>query len=342
MTPEDSVSVPMSPSIGDGQQLPPLDTLLRSEDLGVGPPRTVADETGVSPRNALNDLSGREWIAETKSVWFQKGLGANHLHARIEREHPAPYSFQDVARLIRFFTKAGGRVLDPFLGVGSTLKACALLGRVGVGIELVPRWVELSRRRLAEEVGPHALASQEVVEGDSRKVLADSVRYPDESFDFSVCSPPYWAILTKKADHKVVNERVSNGLATKYSEDPADLGNIGDYETFLREISSVFAHVHRLLKPGAYACIVVGDFRHRSKYVAYHADLLRLLTTADVAASRYELQGVTVLVQNNKSLYPYGYPYAYVQNVHHQYILILRKPRQAGYKSARDRLSQAG
>ena len=48
---------------------------------------------------SLNDLTGREWIAETKNVWFQKGLGAKHPEAQIERQHPAPYSFQDVARL---------------------------------------------------------------------------------------------------------------------------------------------------------------------------------------------------------------------------------------------------
>jgi len=56
-------------------------------------------------KNRLNDLSAKEWIAETVSVWVQRGLGKNHAEARIEREHPAPFSFQDVARLVRFFTK---------------------------------------------------------------------------------------------------------------------------------------------------------------------------------------------------------------------------------------------
>src|SRR5689334_10711532 len=46
---------------------------------------------GLASRNQLNDLVGREWIAETKSFWFQKGLGAGHDHAQIERQHPAPY-----------------------------------------------------------------------------------------------------------------------------------------------------------------------------------------------------------------------------------------------------------
>ncbi len=55
--------------------------------------------------NHFNDLSPKEWIQETISVFIQKGLGANHRDAQIERQHPAPFSFQDVGRLIRFFTK---------------------------------------------------------------------------------------------------------------------------------------------------------------------------------------------------------------------------------------------
>ena len=44
----------------------------------------------VDPRNRLNDLTGKEWIPATKSYLMQKGLGANHPHAQIERQHPAP------------------------------------------------------------------------------------------------------------------------------------------------------------------------------------------------------------------------------------------------------------
>src|SRR5206468_4742538 len=125
--------------------------------------------TRATPINRLNDLSAKEWIPETVSVWIQKGLGKAHEHAQIERQHPAPFSFQDVARLIRFFTKTGETVLDPFVGVGSTLKAAAVEGRCGVGIELNPRYAELAKRRLAEEVDANILATsrQQVIRGDA-------------------------------------------------------------------------------------------------------------------------------------------------------------------------------
>ena len=78
----------------------------------------------VDARNSLNDLTGKDWLPETKSFFYQKGLGANHPEAQIEKLHPAPYSFQDIGHLVTFFTKQGMNVLDPFGGVGSTAKAC--------------------------------------------------------------------------------------------------------------------------------------------------------------------------------------------------------------------------
>ena len=68
------------------------------------------------PRNKLNNLTSSEWVKETVSVFTQKGLGRGHKDTEIEKQHPAPFSFQDVARLINFFTKKDAKVLDPFSG----------------------------------------------------------------------------------------------------------------------------------------------------------------------------------------------------------------------------------
>ena len=82
------------------------------------PPPTEALEERLDPRNALNALTGKQWIQETTTVWRQRGLGANHAETKYEKLHPAPFSFQDVARLIRFFTKPGMLVLDPLWASG--------------------------------------------------------------------------------------------------------------------------------------------------------------------------------------------------------------------------------
>lgn len=277
------------------------------------------------PRNKLNELNNREWMVETKSVWFSRPPQRDELKA----QHPATFAESDIVRLIEFFTKPGGTVLDPFVGSGSTLVACASAGRNGVGIELIEQWAEIARQRVADcngqlpfQTGPEeneaaAPVDQQILIGDSREVLAT---LESESFDFVVTSPPYWSILRKDWDHKVKAERKSKGLSTRYSDDPNDLGNTESYEDFLDQLGQVFTECRRVLAARRYMCIVVSDFRHGSKFIAYHADITRVMESVGVT-----LEGITVLVQDSKNLYPYGLPFAFVSNIHHQYILTFRK-----------------
>jgi len=269
------------------------------------------------PVNRLNDLTAKEWVPETVSVWIQRGLGQGHEHARIERQHPAPFSFQDVARLVLFFTKAGETVLDPFVGVGSTLKAAALEGRKGIGIELNAKYAELARARLKTELAAERRwPDQTVIRGNARSVIPT---LPANSVKLVVTSPPYWNILHKQ-DHKARQERLAHGLDTQYSDDPADLGNIETYPDFLTAIADTLALTRACLVYGGHLCIVVGDFRHKSRYYMLHADIAREMETRG-----FTLKGVKVLYQRHKRVFPYGFPYAYVPNLHHQYIVILTR-----------------
>ena len=276
---------------------------------------------GIDSRNQLNDLTAKEWIQETVSVWSQRGLGANHPDAKIEKLHPAPFSFTDVSRLIKFFTKAGQTVLDPFVGIGSTLKACSLEGRNGIGFELNPKYAELSRERLEKEVNTlfASMVNQEIKCGDARTLARE---LPDNSIDFLVTSPPYWNILHKE-DHKVKQERIEKDLDTRYSDDPADLGNIDSYITFLEELGRIFGECARALKPKKYMAIIVSDFREKSKFIMFHADLAKELEKYNLS-----MKGLTVLYQRHKKIYPYGYPYSFVPNIHNQFILILQNDKK--------------
>ena len=274
----------------------------------------------VDERNHLNDLSSKEWIQETKSFFYQRGLGANSAEAKFEKLHPAPFSFTDVVKLIRFFTKKDGKILDPFSGVGSTIKACVELDREGFGVELSPKWCKITRQRLLEE-SDYQVDAKHLICGDSRNI---EEFFDNDFFDFIVTSPPYWNILEKR-DHKA-KARVSNGQATKYSELEHDLGNISEYDHFLNELSGILLNCYDILKPGKYMCVVVSDFRHKSVFVPFHADLLYKLT--DIKQEKhFQLKGIKVLIQNAKKLFPYGYPFSYVENIHHQYILVLQKAK---------------
>lgn len=304
-----------------GLATPVEETMSVSDD----PSSAIEENTHiVDPRNTLNDLTGKEWLPETKSFFFQKGLGAKHPHAQIERQHPAPYSFQDISRLVLFFTKKGMHVLDPFGGVGSTAKACAVTGRICTSIELEKKWHDLAIQRLNYEVADGEAEKHVFINDDCIPVLR---KMDTDTFDFMVTSPPYWAILNKKADHKVLKGRVEQDLATNYSDSDRDLGNVADYNDFLSIlVNDVFLQCARVLRPKKYMCIVVSDFRNKNEFISFHSDLIQRLNHAAIGDdATLALQGVKILAQNHKSLLPYGYPFAYVENIHHQYILIFRK-----------------
>ena len=269
-------------------------------------------------RRRLNELTSTEWVRETISVWIQKGLGKNHPHAAIEQLHPAPFSFQDIGRVIEFFTKRGETVVDPFLGVGSTLKASAMNDRNGVGIELNPKYAALAEQRLRVEVPSEKLRSttQSILVGDAREIIP-TLNGIEASL--VVTSPPYWNIL-HKVDHKAHQERINHNLDHYYSDATEDLGNIPDYDEFVVELADCLALCNGVMTKRAHLCTVVSDFRHKSRYYMFHADLANQLEQRG-----FTTKGIIVLFQPHKRVFPYGYPTAFVPNIHHQYIVVFQR-----------------
>ena len=86
----------------------------------------------------------------------------NHMEKALEGESGNPYGrFQPVANhhptvkptslmqyLVRLVTPPGGTVLDPFMGSGSTGKACAYEGFDFIGIDQSAEYVEIARARI--------------------------------------------------------------------------------------------------------------------------------------------------------------------------------------------------
>ena len=52
--------------------------------------------------------------------------------------------------VVNCFSERGMTVLDPTAGSGTTLVACAKMGRKGIGIELDPDYFEIACRRVEE------------------------------------------------------------------------------------------------------------------------------------------------------------------------------------------------
>jgi DNA modification methylase len=70
--------------------------------------------------------------------------------------HPTVKPVALVADAILDACERGDRVLDPFLGSGTTVIAAQKTGRVAYGIELDPKYVDVSVRRWQRLTGLHA------------------------------------------------------------------------------------------------------------------------------------------------------------------------------------------
>jgi site-specific DNA-methyltransferase (adenine-specific) len=86
---------------------------------------------------------------EEYQEWFQQIWT---LQGESTREHPAPYPEKLAYRLVRMFSFTGDTVLDPFMGTGTTLLACARSGRNAIGVELEPEYIKIARRKLDEQL----------------------------------------------------------------------------------------------------------------------------------------------------------------------------------------------
>lgn len=288
------------------------------------------------PSNTLNDLTGREWIKATKS-WLICDSRRYHRNRDTEL-HPARYPEELVASFVRFFTSAGGWVLDPFCGSGATLVGALEEGRNAAGIELNRKYAEMARRRVAELAGEVETVA-EVLHGDARDILsADLWRHCDglprgddglPLFDFIMTSPPYWNMLRKsrggvRSTHK---QRAERGLDTHYGEADGNLGQIEDYERFIEELGGVFDACAGLLRPRKYMVIVAQNVRVPEGYVRPLAwDLARRVSGGELLS----FQGERIWCQNSKRLGIWGYPTTFVPNYHHHYCLIFRREEQAG------------
>lgn len=293
------------------------------------------------PANDLNELSGEEWLYFTKSVWttaYPSELG----HGR-RRVHGANKPPRLMARLIEFFTKSGELVLDPFAGVGGTLLGAAIARgpRRAIGIELDPRWVAVFHETVAalrqehggdgprladlgqtDPGGPRAFdpSGIELRQGDARELLRE---IPDDAVDFVATDPPYNVQLKMTMAGGALAEAHAN-RRTDYamvSDLEGDLANLPDYDAFLDAMGGVMGELHRVLRPGRYATLIVRDAYQDGRYLFTAADL-----AARAGLAGFVAKGDIAWYQAGTRLRPYGYPRAFVPNIAHQHIVVLRKP----------------
>ncbi len=270
-------------------------------------------------KNKLNNLTGKEWIKSTKS-WF---IVNPKRRSKDSVNHPGKFPEELVEKYINFFTKKNAYVLDPFLGVGSTLIACENTQRNGIGIELSKEFADIARSEL-KKIKPKK--NQKVIVGDSSNIdkifKRKNINIP-KKVDFIITSPPYWNMLGEsrgnvKSTHK---KREEKGLKTTYSENTKDLGNVVDYDEFLDGLADIFEKCYELLKDKKYMVVVLQNLRNKKGRITTLAwDLAKKLDS-----EKFIFAGEQLWLQDNKQLGIWGYPNIFVSNVHHHYCLVFYK-----------------
>ncbi len=95
----------------------------------------------------IGKLSGNPKGKNPSDVWEFPNVKNNHPEKTI---HPCQFPVELVERLVLSMTNEGDAVLDPYVGVGSSLIAALMHGRDAYGCDIEPEYVEIARQRIRQ------------------------------------------------------------------------------------------------------------------------------------------------------------------------------------------------
>lgn len=210
--------------------------------------RVEGVEIPVGRPHSIKRYQPSDFVLETTTVWSFPDRGDWATHRGDYRGNWAP---QIPRNLILRYTRPGELVLDPMCGSGTTLVECKLLGRNAIGVDINYEAVILTLDRLNFTYRPLDPGYREpeirVYHGDARNL--DLVE--DESVDLVATHPPYWNIV------EYGGQRCVEG----------DLSCAKTLEEYLEGVREIARECYRVLRPGRYCAILIGDTRRNRHYV---------------------------------------------------------------------------
>jgi DNA modification methylase len=219
-------------------------------------------------------------------------------------DYPTKILPQVMGEFVERLSGVGEVVLDPFAGGGTIAVECALRQRRSINVDINPTALQVAQKKL-EALRAGSLFETPLVEAQVC-LLADARALPlkSESVDAIVTDIPYADMI-------------------RYSDLPADLSTIEDYDAFLDALGIAFDEMVRVLKPNRYCAIFAADYRiARSRVILpLHADVIALMQQRgfdlfDLYVWRYYRSG---------GFRPFGAKPYQAMNVH-SYILVFHKP----------------
>lgn len=209
----------------------------------------------------------KELTDVSTTVWSFPKRGSWATHRGDYRGNWAP---QIPRALILMYTKRGDTVLDQMIGSGTTCIEARLLGRNCVGVDINYNSIMLTLHRLYYLVKYAKEAKEKKLRQDNMDLDSEAIlnilgswskifhgdarnldKIEDESIDLIATHPPYFNII-----------RYGRREAVE-----GDLSRTRRLEEYLRWMKQVAKESYRVLKPGHYCAVLIGDTRIRRHYV---------------------------------------------------------------------------
>jgi DNA modification methylase len=189
----------------------------------------------------LTKFEPENFKLETTTVWSFPERGDWATHKGNYRANWSPYIPRN---LILRYTNEGDLVLDQMVGSGTTLVECKLLNRRGIGVDINPDAIMVTRNRLDFKYKYEPEIKTYI--GDARNLNLIG----DETIDLIATHPPYANII------RFTHDKVKG-----------DLSNVKNVDEFIEEMRKVAKECFRVLKPGKYCAILIGDTRKKKHFV---------------------------------------------------------------------------
>lgn len=93
----------------------------------------------------IGQLSGNPKGKNPSDVWEIPNVKSNHPE---KTDHPCQFPIELVERLVLALTNPGDTVLDPYMGVGSSIIAAVKNGRNGLGCDIDEHYVQIAHERI--------------------------------------------------------------------------------------------------------------------------------------------------------------------------------------------------
>jgi len=286
--------------------------------LGINYKRTCS-----CPSSHINCLTAKEWVKGQVAIWE---LYYEKRDIRDKDIHPAVFPIALPKKCIELFTHKGELVLDPFVGIGTTLIAARDLGRNAVGFDLNQKYIDFTNERLKES---NLLLFKE--ETKQIAVCDDAINIPkyleNETVALCVTSPPYANMLNHERLNKSLRSDLRNNRHYKkiqqYSTNPRDLGTMKIKE-YIEALAEIYKGILPLLKTKAHCVINVNDLWENNHRYPTHSYIVEAMEKIG-----YELRNIIIWDKRNlvNKVGIFGYPSNYITlSTTFEYILDFWKP----------------